>query len=108
MRCTTLSRCVTLSGQPAGNAVLAGNSRDPPEKQAPMCTLRSFPHNISHCLTFARSEFEGLLEKGPAEVNAFLSDPAKYLAAIRKVSTCWGLACWHAVLLFGLTPSARA
>ena len=49
-----------------------------------MCTLRSFPHNISHCLTFARSEFEGLLEKSPAEANAFLNSPDKYLAAIRQ------------------------
>jgi Ubiquitin-activating enzyme active site len=42
-----------------------------------MCTLHSFPHNIDHCLTFARSEFEGLLEKSPAEANAFLLDPVK-------------------------------
>ncbi|KAL1205217.1 Ubiquitin-activating enzyme E1 1 [Cardamine amara subsp. amara] len=55
-----------------------GASRDPPEKQAPMCTVHSFPHNIDHCLTWARSEFEGLLEKTPAEVNAYLSNPAEY------------------------------
>ena len=48
-----------------------------------MCTVHSFPHNIDHCLTFARSEFEGLLEKAPAEANAFLADPAKYLASVR-------------------------
>ena len=64
----------------------AGASRDPPEKQAPMCTVHSFPHNIHHCLTFARSEFEGMFEKSPAEVNAFLSNPAKYLAAIQQAS----------------------
>lgn len=55
-----------------------GASRDPPEKQAPMCTVHSFPHNIDHCLTWARSEFEGLLEKTPAEVNAYLSSPSEY------------------------------
>jgi ubiquitin-activating enzyme E1 len=27
-----------------------GASRDPPEKQAPMCTVHSFPHNIDHLL----------------------------------------------------------
>jgi ubiquitin-activating enzyme E1 len=59
-----------------------GASRDPPEKQAPMCTVHSFPHNIDHCLTWARSEFEGLLEKTPAEVNAYLSNPAEYTAAM--------------------------
>ncbi len=51
-----------------------------------MCTVHSFPHNIDHCLTFARSEFEGLLEKSPSEANAFLSDPAKYLTSVRQVS----------------------
>ncbi|KAB8106991.1 hypothetical protein EE612_041544, partial [Oryza sativa] len=61
-----------------------GASRDPPEKQAPMCTVHSFPHNIDHCLTWARSEFEGLLEKTPGEVNSFLSNPAQYAAAMRK------------------------
>ncbi|CAN4113795.1 unnamed protein product [Withania somnifera] len=58
-----------------------GTSRDPPEKQAPMCTLHSFPHNIDHCLTWARSEFEGLLEKIPAEVNVYLSNPNEYASA---------------------------
>ncbi|KAH0849533.1 hypothetical protein HID58_096310 [Brassica napus] len=43
-----------------------------------MCTVHSFPHNIDHCLTWARSEFEGLLEKTPAEVNAYLSSPVEY------------------------------
>ncbi|GJN13991.1 hypothetical protein PR202_gb00759 [Eleusine coracana subsp. coracana] len=60
-----------------------GASRDPPEKQAPMCTVHSFPHNIDHCLTWARSEFEGLLEKTPTEVNAFLSNRSGYAAAAR-------------------------
>ncbi|XP_010557978.1 PREDICTED: ubiquitin-activating enzyme E1 2 [Tarenaya hassleriana] len=61
-----------------------GASRDPPEKQAPMCTVHSFPHNIDHCLTWARSEFEGLLEKTPAEVNAYLSNPAEYTNSMRS------------------------
>ncbi|KAK1317591.1 Ubiquitin-activating enzyme E1 2 [Acorus calamus] len=61
-----------------------GASRDPPEKQAPMCTVHSFPHNIDHCLTWARSEFEGLLEKTPNEVNAFLSNPGEYTLSKKK------------------------
>jgi len=61
-----------------------GASRDPPEKQAPMCTVHSFPHNIDHCLTWARSEFEGLLEKTPTEVNAYLNSPGEYASAMRK------------------------
>ncbi|KAK2440690.1 E1 ubiquitin-activating protein [Trifolium repens] len=61
-----------------------GASRDPPEKQAPMCTVHSFPHNIDHCLTWARSEFDGLLEKTPAEVNTYLSNPSEYTNAMRN------------------------
>lgn len=61
-----------------------GASRDPPEKQAPMCTVHSFPHNIDHCLTWARSEFEGLLEKTPAEVNAYLTSPTEYATAMKN------------------------
>ena len=61
-----------------------GASRDPPERQAPMCTVHSFPHNIDHCLTWARSEFEGLLEKAPAEANAFLSKPDEYKHAMKS------------------------
>ena len=61
-----------------------GASRDPPEKQAPMCTVHSFPHNIDHCLTWARSEFDGLLEKTPNEVNTFLSNPRDYASSMRS------------------------
>ncbi|XP_008789165.1 ubiquitin-activating enzyme E1 1 isoform X2 [Phoenix dactylifera] len=61
-----------------------GASRDPPEKQAPMCTVHSFPHNIDHCLAWARSEFEGLLEKTPNEVNTFLSNPSEYTSAMKN------------------------
>ncbi|KAG2486273.1 hypothetical protein HYH03_015097 [Edaphochlamys debaryana] len=60
-----------------------GASRDPPEKQAPMCTVHSFPHNIDHCLTWARSEFEGLLEKAPREAAAYLAAPAEYAKTVR-------------------------
>ncbi|XVE79845.1 hypothetical protein DITRI_Ditri14bG0089500 [Diplodiscus trichospermus] len=63
-----------------------GASRDPPEKQAPMCTVHSFPHNIDHCLTWARSEFEGLLEKTPAEVNAYLSNLVEYATSMRNAA----------------------
>lgn len=61
-----------------------GASRDPPEKQAPMCTVHSFPHNIDHCLTWARSEFEGLVEKTPTEVNSYLVKPDEYISAMKN------------------------
>lgn len=49
-----------------------------------MSSHHSFPHNIDHCLTWARSEFEGLLEKAPAEANLYLENPDKYIDAIRQ------------------------
>lgn len=61
-----------------------GASRDPPEKQAPMCTLHSFPHNINHCLTWARSEFEGMMEANPAEANAYLENREGFLSKVRE------------------------
>ncbi|KAG5255460.1 ubiquitin activating enzyme family protein [Salix suchowensis] len=75
-----------------------GASRDPPEKQAPMCTVHSFPHNIDHCLTWARSEFEGLVEKTPAEVNAYLSNPVEYINAMNKDGDAQSWTLWNMFL----------
>ena len=50
-----------------------------------MCTVHSFPQNIDHCLTWAQSEFEGLLEKTPAEENTFLSNPTEYASSMRNM-----------------------
>ncbi|KAL2509840.1 Ubiquitin-activating enzyme E1 2 [Forsythia ovata] len=61
-----------------------GASRDPPERETPMCIVQSFPHNIDHCLTWASSEFEGLFEKTPAEVNTYLSSPSDYISAMKN------------------------
>jgi ubiquitin-activating enzyme E1 len=62
-----------------------GASRDPPEKTAPMCTLHSFPHNIDHCLTWARSEFEGALEGRPTGARPALLTAACLLLAPKRV-----------------------
>jgi len=62
-----------------------GSSRDPPEKQAPMCVIHSFPHSIDHCLVFARSEFQGAFDKTPGEANGYLQDSA-FASKLRKMS----------------------
>lgn len=49
-----------------------GAARDPPEKQAPDCTLHNFPHNINHCLSWGRSEFIGNFEAAPGDTATFL------------------------------------
>ena len=61
-----------------------GALRDPPEKQAPMCMLHSFPHNIHHCLTWVRSKFQGHLDKTPAEGNDFLCKQQEYIVALES------------------------
>jgi ubiquitin-activating enzyme E1 len=50
-----------------------GSTRDPPEKEIPICTLKNFPNAIEHTIQWARDLFEGLFNKGPADVNAYLS-----------------------------------
>ena len=43
-----------------------GASSDPPEKEAPMCTLHSFPHNIQHTLQWARQTPSSVVQFLPA------------------------------------------
>ena len=50
-----------------------------------MCTLHSFPHNIQHTLTWARSEFEGEFDNKPSEGNAYLQN-ADYMTTLRKTA----------------------
>lgn len=63
-----------------------GASMDPIEKQVPECARKYFPYNINHCVTWAMSEFEDLLEDQLYEVNAYLSAPTSYLSVIKKSS----------------------
>eukprot|EP00736_Rhodelphis_marinus_P003571 Rmarinus@m.19049 len=48
-----------------------GASADPPEKEAPQCTIHHFPHNIDHCLGWSRSEFGGNFENAPADAKLY-------------------------------------
>ncbi|ELA47651.1 ubiquitin-activating enzyme E1 [Vavraia culicis subsp. floridensis] len=36
------------------------SSRDPPEKEIPLCTVRNFPHLIEHCIEWALTQFQTL------------------------------------------------
>jgi len=55
-----------------------GASVDPPEKEAPQCTVHNFPHNIDHTLVWARSEFVGNFETFPAETVRYLEKGADF------------------------------
>jgi ubiquitin-activating enzyme E1 len=50
-----------------------GSTRDPPEKEIPICTLKNFPSAIEHCCQWARDIFEGMFNKVPSDVNAYLT-----------------------------------
>lgn len=60
-----------------------GSSRDPPEKQIPICTLKNFPNAIEHCIQWARDAFEGLFKQVPEDVNAYLHQP-NFLQQLEK------------------------
>ncbi|KAJ6236431.1 hypothetical protein M0813_27818 [Anaeramoeba flamelloides] len=48
------------------------DSRDPPEKGIPQCTLHNFPNKIDHTIQWARDKFEGLFTTQPLDVNNYL------------------------------------
>ncbi len=50
------------------------SSRDPPEKDIPVCTLKFFPYQIEHTIQWARDLFEGFFKNQPDNVNAYLSN----------------------------------
>ncbi|KAJ2162987.1 E1 ubiquitin-activating protein [Coemansia sp. RSA 552] len=50
-------------------------SRDPPEKEIPICTLKNFPNAIEHTIQWARDLFAGLFTQPAENVNAYLSSP---------------------------------
>ncbi|KAG6838007.1 hypothetical protein H0H93_008401 [Arthromyces matolae] len=61
------------------------SSQDPPEKETPSCTVKSFPNAISHTIEWSRKQFENLFIKPAQAVNAYLSEP-NYLENSLKYS----------------------
>ncbi|PFH57387.1 hypothetical protein XA68_15134 [Ophiocordyceps unilateralis] len=60
------------------------SSQDPPEKEFPMCTIRSFPNRIEHTIAWAKEYmFEKLFVKAPQTVNLYLTQP-KFLETSLK------------------------
>lgn len=52
------------------------SSQDPPEKEFPMCTIRSFPNRIEHTIAWAKEYmFERNFVKAPQTVNLYLTQP---------------------------------
>lgn len=53
------------------------DSQDPPEKSVPMCTMRSFPYLINHCIEWARVKFFELFVNSSTFLNEFFQDIEK-------------------------------
>jgi len=55
-----------------------GSSRDPPEKDIPICTLKNFPYLIEHTIQYSRDVFEGLFKSQVVEAKSFFENPDAY------------------------------
>ncbi|EMR08775.1 hypothetical protein PNEG_02945 [Pneumocystis murina B123] len=51
------------------------SSRDPSEKSFPICTIKNFPNQIEHTISWARNLFEGYFRQPAENVNLYLSQP---------------------------------
>ncbi|MBW0490378.1 hypothetical protein O181_030093 [Austropuccinia psidii MF-1] len=51
------------------------SSQDPPEKEAPMCTVKSFPNIIEHTIQWAKERFSEYFTKPAETVNQYLTVP---------------------------------
>lgn len=52
-----------------------GSSQDPPEKEAPSCTIKNFPNQIQHTIQWAREHFDDYFVKPAQTCNQYLSEP---------------------------------
>lgn len=57
-----------------------GSSADPPEASIPVCTLKSFPYLIEHCIQWSRDFFDGFFRIQPERLNDLLSKLAQAAA----------------------------
>jgi len=61
------------------------SSHDPPEKEFPMCLVRSFPYRIEHTIAWAKEHiFEPHFVQGPQTVNLYLTQPGYIQAALKQ------------------------
>ena len=49
----------------------SSTQQDPPERDVPYCTLKSFPANIEHTIQWARDKFESLFAQKPDMFTKF-------------------------------------
>lgn len=62
-----------------------GESRDPPEKSIPLCTLKNFPYLIEHCLQWSRDTFQGIFSDVPEDVRMAMANAGEFETKVRSV-----------------------
>jgi ubiquitin-activating enzyme E1 len=62
-----------------------GNSRDAPETQYAICTIKNFPYAIQHTIQWARELFEGVFRQVPMDVNSYMEKGRDYLEDLKMV-----------------------
>eukprot|EP01028_Stygiella_incarcerata_P013341 TRINITY_DN82183_c0_g1_i1.p1 TRINITY_DN82183_c0_g1~~TRINITY_DN82183_c0_g1_i1.p1 ORF type:complete len:1012 (+),score=302.70 TRINITY_DN82183_c0_g1_i1:106-3141(+) len=62
-----------------------GNSRDAPETQYAICTIKNFPYAIQHTIQWARELFEGVFRQVPMDVNSYMDKGRDYLEDLKMV-----------------------
>lgn len=60
------------------------DSKDPKEETVPMCTMRSFPYLIDHCIEWARAKFFDLFVQVSKFLKEFFADPIKAAEKFKK------------------------
>ncbi|TKR73072.1 hypothetical protein L596_020427 [Steinernema carpocapsae] len=63
-----------------------GSSMDPPEKDIPLCTLKSFPYEIQHTIQWARDSFEGLFSNGASMANQYLAGHEAFFDRLKNMA----------------------
>eukprot|EP01127_Copromyxa_protea_P007945 TRINITY_DN1806_c2_g1_i2.p1 TRINITY_DN1806_c2_g1~~TRINITY_DN1806_c2_g1_i2.p1 ORF type:complete len:1041 (+),score=168.07 TRINITY_DN1806_c2_g1_i2:59-3124(+) len=59
-----------------------GAHRDPPERDVPYCTIRSFPSTINHTIEWAREKFQDMFVTKPKELLKFVDDKTQFIDSI--------------------------
>lgn len=63
-----------------------GAANDPHDESIPVCTVKSFPNAIEHCIQYSRELFEGLFNNDPQILKKYIEDPT----FIKKLSSSEG------------------
>jgi ubiquitin-activating enzyme E1 len=62
-----------------------GDTTDPPEKDVPVCTIKSFPYQIEHCIQWSREHLEYIISELPVRMKKALRGEREELSEIELV-----------------------